>query len=62
VLGIVYRGIATHLIKTAGCSRNTAQTGAVSLIERFGSALNRNIHVHTLFLGVAYVERPDDSR
>ena len=38
VLGIVYRCIATHLIKKAGLSRRTAQTGAVTLIQRFGSA------------------------
>jgi ribosomal protein S27E len=43
VLGIVYRGIATHLIKKAGFSRKTAQAGAVTLIQRFGSALNLNI-------------------
>jgi len=30
VLGIVYRCIATHLIKKAGFSCNTAQTGAVT--------------------------------
>ena len=30
VLGIVYRCIATHLIKKAGFSRTTAQAGAVS--------------------------------
>ncbi|MCB1693757.1 MAG: hypothetical protein KDI19_13395 [Pseudomonadales bacterium] len=38
VLGIVYRCIATHLIKKAGFSRKTAQAGAVTLIQRFGSA------------------------
>ena len=27
----------------------TAQTGAVTLIQRFGSALNLNIHLHMLF-------------
>lgn len=43
VLGIVYRCIATDLIKKAGFSRKTAQTGAVILIQRFGSALNLNI-------------------
>jgi hypothetical protein len=31
-LGIVYRVIATHLIKKAGVSRKTARTGAVTLI------------------------------
>ena len=40
VLGIVYRCIATQLIKKAGFSRRTAQIGAVTLIQRFGSALN----------------------
>ena len=34
VLGIVYRVIATHLIKKAGFSRETAQAGAVTLIQR----------------------------
>ena len=45
VLGIVYRVIATHLIKKAGQTRATARTGAVTLIQRFGSALNLNIHL-----------------
>ena len=59
VLGIVYRVIATHLIKKAGFSSQTAHTGAVTLIQRFGSALNLNIHFHMLFLDGVYVERPD---
>ncbi len=46
VLGIVYRCIATHLIKKAGFTRKTAQTGAVTLIQRFGSALNLNFYFH----------------
>jgi ribosomal protein S27E len=52
VLGIVYRVIAAHLIRKAGFSRKTAYTGAVTLIQRFGSALNLNIHFHMLFLDV----------
>lgn len=55
VLGIVYRAIETHLIKQAGQTRNTARTGAVTLIQRFGSALNLNIHFHMLFLDGVYV-------
>ena len=43
VLGIVYRCIATHLIKKAGFSRKTARTGAVTLIQRFGSALTKSL-------------------
>jgi hypothetical protein len=56
VLGIVYRVIATHLIKKAGFTRKVAQTGAVTLIQRFGSALNANIHFHMLFLDGVYVD------
>ena len=40
VLGIVYRVIATHLIKKSGHTHRTAQTDAVTLIQLFGSALN----------------------
>jgi hypothetical protein len=43
-LGIVNRTIATHLTRKAGYSKTTAHTGAVTLIQRFGSALNLNIH------------------
>lgn len=50
VLGIVYRALSSHLVKKAGFSKKTAQTGAVTLIQRFGSALNLNVHFHMLFL------------
>lgn len=59
VLGIVYRVIATHLIKKAGHTHMTARTGAVTLIERFGSALNLNIHFPMLFLEGVYVDQSD---
>ena len=36
-LAIVYRTIATHLTRKAGFTKPTAQTGAVTLIQRFGS-------------------------
>ena len=55
VLGIVYRAIASHLIKAASYHHATAQTGAVTLIQRFGGALNLNIHFHMLFLDGVYV-------
>jgi hypothetical protein len=44
VLAIVYRVIATHRVGKAGFSGKRAHTGAVTLIERFGSALNLNLH------------------
>jgi hypothetical protein len=59
VLGIVYRVIATHLIKKADHTHTTARTGAVTLIQRFGSALNLNVHFHMLFLDGVYVDQPD---
>lgn len=37
--GIVYCVIATHLVRSAGFTRDSARTGAVTLIQRFGSAL-----------------------
>ena len=55
VLGIVTRAISNHLIKAGGMTCATAQTGAVTLIQRFGSALNLDIHFHMLFLDGVYV-------
>ena len=50
VLGIVQRVLSTHLINKAGFIRETAQTGTVTLIKRFGLALNLNLHYHMLVL------------
>jgi len=54
VLGIVYRAISGHLIRKAGLTRASAATGAVTLIQRFGSALNLNVHFHLLVLDGVY--------
>lgn len=59
VLRIVYRTIAGHLIRQAGLTCATAHTGAVTLIQRFGSALNLNVHLHMLFLDGVYVMAAD---
>jgi len=61
VLAIVHRAIATHLIRKAGFTRKAACTGAVTQVQRFGSALNLNIHWHMLFLDGVYTERADGS-
>jgi hypothetical protein len=45
VLGIVYRAIATHLIHKASLKRKDGATGAVTLIQRFGSALNLTVSI-----------------
>ena len=57
VLGIVYRAISTQLIHKSGFSLKEGATGAVALIQRFGSALNLNIQFHILLLDGAYVYR-----
>jgi len=59
VLGIVYRAISTHLILRAGLKQSAAQAGAVTLIQRFGSALNLNIHFHLLVLDGVYIRNND---
>ena len=49
---------ATDIIHRADYLKKQAKTGAVTYIQRFGSALNLNIHFHMLFLeGVVKKER-----
>ncbi len=54
VLQVINRAISTFLTQQAGLKRTEAQTGAVTLIQRFGSAANLNIHLHCLFLDGVY--------
>jgi hypothetical protein len=54
VLQIVHRVISGFLIKQAGLKQNQAKTGAVTLIQRFGSAAHLNIHLHCLVLDGVY--------
>ena len=55
VLAVVQRAISTFVIRHSGRTvASGARTGAVTLIQRFGSALNLNIHLHMLFLDGAY--------
>jgi Transposase zinc-binding domain/Putative transposase len=54
VLQIVHRVISTSLIQQAGLKRTETDTGAVTLIQRFGSAANLNIHLHCLVLDGVY--------
>ena len=54
VLSVIHRVISGFLIKQAGLKVKDAHTGAVTLIQRFGSAGNLNIHLHCLFLDGVY--------
>jgi hypothetical protein len=51
----VYRTISAYVLKKARLTRASGATGAVTLIQRFGSALNLNIHFHMLVLDGAYL-------
>jgi hypothetical protein len=53
-LQVINRALSTFLIKQAGLTHSQAQTGAVTLIQRFGSAANLNIHLHCLMLDGVY--------
>jgi hypothetical protein len=64
-LSIVYRAISGFLIRKARLTRRQGQCGAVTLIQRFGSALNLNVHFHMLIPDGVYLtdaERPVFSR
>ncbi len=52
ILTIVYRCLSKAIIKRSGIK--SSKTGSVTLIQRFGSALNLNIHFHMLFLDGVY--------
>ncbi|MDP1690557.1 MAG: transposase [Burkholderiaceae bacterium] len=54
VLQVVHRVITRHLIDQAGLEVDEADSGAVTLIQRFGSAANLNIHLHCLVLDGVY--------
>ena len=50
-LAVIVRAIQTDLTRRAGLTAGSgARTGVVTLIQRFGSALNLNIHLHMLIL------------
>ena len=46
--------ITRHLLGQAGLKSEEADSGAVTLIQRFGSAANLNIHLHCLVLDGVY--------
>ena len=48
VLAVVARALSGDVIRRAGKRRREAETGVVTFIQRFGSALNLNIHLHML--------------
>ena len=57
VLQVVHRMITRHLLGQAGLKAEEADSGAVTLIQRFGSAAN--IHLHCLVLDGVYRRSAD---
>ena len=54
VLQVVHRAITRFPLQQAGLKAEQADGGAVTLIQRFGSAANLNIHLHCLVLDGVY--------
>ena len=59
VLQVVHRVITRYLLGQAGRKADEADGGAVTLIQRFGSAANLNIHLHCLVLDGVYRRSAD---
>ena len=56
-LAVIVRAIQTDLTHRAGLTASSgARTGVVTLIQRFGSALNLNVHLHMLILDGVYTQ------
>jgi len=47
---------------TRGLERQKLQPGSVTCIQRFGSAINLNVHYHVVFLEGVYLDRTDQGR
>jgi hypothetical protein len=54
VLQVVQRVVTRYLLDGVGLNGEEGQGGAVTLIQRFGSAANLNIHLHCLVLDGVY--------
>ena len=54
LLAATYRTISGYLLSSAELTRATGHTGAMTLVQRFGSALNLNVHFHRLCLDGVY--------
>lgn len=62
-LAVIVRAIQTDLARRAGLmAASGARTGVVTLIQRFGSALNLNVHLHMLILDGVYTTEQNGPR
>ena len=59
---IIRTTIAQYYVNQAvksGIERQKVQPGSVTFIQRFGGAINLNVHYHVVFLEGAYLDRTD---
>ena len=54
VLDIVNQCISQYYRRKTGLTKVQSQTGAVTLIQRFGGSINLNVHFHTLYIDGVY--------
>jgi hypothetical protein len=54
VLQVVQRVLSRHLLEQAGLKAGEGDCGSVTLIQKFSSAANLNIHLHCLVLDGVY--------
>jgi hypothetical protein len=62
---IIRTTIAQYYVNQAvqgGAERHKAYPGSVTFIQRFGSALQLNVHYHVLFLEGVFLDRTDQGR
>ncbi len=56
VLAIFARIVSNSIVKRARREGVQGKTGAITFVQRFGGAINANVHFHSLFLDGVYVE------
>ena len=61
VLAIALREVQRWL-QRVGTSQRQGQTGSITVVQRFGGALNLNVHFHALMLDGVYAEDPKTGR
>ena len=56
VLSVFIRIVSNWIVKRARCCGVDGKTGAITFVQRFGGAVNLNVHLHSIFLDGVYYE------
>ena len=60
VLSIFIRIISNWLVKRARIDGIHGKPGAITFVQRFGGAINLNVHMHSLFMDGVYYKKGDE--